>query len=91
MRWKYAIITILINGFHYSFYFHDWKKEIWKRERERERERVNKVKVTVKLQSKASKQTLKCIINIFISFWNFNLCHLACFHLTQKTNHSNIP
>ena len=51
---KQPIITIIINGFHYGFYFHDSKKQIWKiikkwesvesRERERERERDCKQK-----------------------------------------------
>ena len=44
---KQPIITIIINGFHYGFYFHDPKKQIWKiikkwesvqRKREKERD-----------------------------------------------------
>ena len=70
---KQPIITIIINGFHYGFYFHDSKKQIWKiikkwehvqnRERERERETANKD--TVKLQSRACK------------YWNMLLTFLS--------------
>ena len=57
---------------------------IGKREAREKRERFNNTKVTVKLQSNAGKQTLEYVINIFISFWNFNLCHLTCVHLTPQ-------
>ena len=84
---KQPIITIIINGFHYGFYFHDSKKQIWKiikkwesvesREREREREIVNKN--TVKVQSRASKYWNMLLT--FLSQRNLSLCQMACTHL----------